>query len=317
MVLAVADYRTSLDTIGRVKDLVYIRTNTNSTEWSTRIDQLIRECYRDVESRFDFTFLHKTGSLTLATSTEYYSLPGDFHQFVPRGNVRTDTDKVEIIPTRFANMDTLFGSSTATGATLSHYHVFVQPRYVEAELAANSVITILSDDGSEAAYTVYLEGLDTSSLFKTETVASSGTSTANGSVTFLAGSFFKATKAADTTGTITVRDASSNTLLRLLPRVRALEFRRMQVKPTPTSDLNGETLTFGYIAKIPDPVSDNDVCFFRDSKILSHYIQHNILFSQTDPRYVEEREAYESAIEELIANDQRYTVEDKVSEFEN
>lgn len=311
-------FGSSNKTIGQIKEEIYKLAAVNANEYSTWLDQWIIDCYRDVETKYDFSFLHKTGSVDLVTDTSTYNLPADFHKFTTRAEVRDDTNKSPILPMRFAESDITYGSlSTTTASQLSHFHVSVQPRYIETELSANSAITVVSDSASDTAVNVYLEGIDTSGDVLIETPTLNGTSGVTGSGTFASGGLYKATKTDLTVGTITIKDASANVLCKLLPRVRSLECRRLVFTPAPNSDLDGETINFSYISKIEDPKNEDDICIFRNPKVLKHFLLENVFFSQGHTtKSKEQKEMYIESVGDLISEDNRYYVGDHVSNFE-
>ena len=199
-----------------------------------------------------WSFNRRKHTLSTVASTEFYQLPREVDK-VSLIRQTTTPLKIRFIP------DDLFyeyiPNPTATGNP-KWYRIW-EEEGVEVRLSTDDTIEILSGSASDTTQTVRIVGYDANGLLRTESLTLSGTTAVAGTITYDAGKVLRVSKSADTTGVITVRETTADTVLvRLAPTERAPHFKIISFYPIPSSAIS---LYMEYFTRIRKLEGDNDV----------------------------------------------------------
>ena len=243
-----------------------VATDTRETQINTTIEEYINQTLLEIQSPawafeqiagmrgYDHKWSFNRRKHTLATvaSTEFYQLPRELDSI---GLIRqTSTpQKLRFIP------DDLFyeyvPNPTAKGNP-KWYRIW-EEEGVEVRLSTDDMLEILSSSTADTTQTVRIVGKDTNGLLRTESLTLSGTTAVAGTITYDAGQVLRVSKSADTTGVITVREKTADTVLvRLAPTERAPRFKIISFYPIPSSAIS---LYIEYYTTIRRLEGDNDV----------------------------------------------------------
>ena len=243
-----------------------VATDTRETGINSTIDEYVNLSLEEIQNpawAFEqiagmrgyehlWSFNRRKHTLTTVASTEFYQLPREVDKI---GLIRqTSTpQKIIFIP------DDLFyeyiPNPTATGNP-KWYRIW-EEEGVEVRLSVDDTIEILSSSTADTTQTVRIVGYDTNGLLRTESLTLSGTTVVAGTITYDAGKVLRVSKSADTTGVITVRETTADTVLvRLAPTERAPHFKIISFYPIPSSAIS---LYIEYFTRIRKLEGDNDV----------------------------------------------------------
>lgn len=242
-----------------------VATDTRETQINSTIEEYINQTLEEIQSpawAFEQTALkgydHKWSfnrrKTTLATvaSTENYQLPRDVKDISLIRQTSTP-QKIYFIP------DDLFyewvPNPTATGNP--RWYRIWEEEGVEVRLSTDDMLEVLSDNAVDTSQTVRIVGYDTNGLLRTESLTLSGITAVAGTITYDAGKILRVSKSADTTGIITIREKTADTVLvKLAPTERAPRFKIISFYPIPSSAI---TLYIEYFTRIRRLEGDNDV----------------------------------------------------------
>jgi hypothetical protein len=179
---------------------------------------------------------------------------------------------------------------------------------VSTRLAANDTINVVSssasDDGS-AELAVSVSGYDTNGIWRTETYQLNGVTAVSGTITFVANREIIVQKQKDTTGSITVTEASGSTTLVVIgPSERAPKFKVISLYPIPSSAI---TIYLEYYTFIPELRNDSDVPFLFEKW---HYIVRLGTLAKVFQYLNKEQDfsttmlMYQAAVRSMVAADQ-------------
>ena len=199
-----------------------------------------------------WSFNRRKHTLTTIANTEFYQLPREVDKI---SLIRQTTTPLRI---RFIPDDLFYEyvpNPTATGNP-KWYRIW-EEEGVEVRLSTDDTLEILSDNTADTTQTVRIVGYDTSGLLRTESLTLSGTTVVAGSITYDAGKPLRVSKSADTTGIITIRETTADTVLvKLAPTERAPHFKIISFYPIPSSAIS---LFMEYFTRIRKLEGDNDV----------------------------------------------------------
>lgn len=193
---------------------------------------------------------------------------------------------------------------TATGNPL-YYRLWEQDG-IATRLSAADTINVYSSSSSDSGSSNLLVSVSgySNNIWTTETYQLTGTSPVVGSTTFDANSVIIVSKQQDTTGTITVIEASgSTTLVTLGPDERAARFKVITLYPTPDSAI---TMYLEYYDRIPLLENDAATPMF-DSKW--HYVVRLGALTKTyqylnkEQDFISTRALYSAAVRAMVAAD--------------
>lgn len=197
-----------------------------------------------------WTFNRRKYTLTVASTTEFYQLPRDL-------------DKIDLIrqtssPTKLRHLpDEVFyyyqPNPTATGNP--QFYRLWEEEGVEVRLSTDDMLEILSSTTDTA--TVRIVGYDTDGLLRTESLTLNGTTAVAGTITYDAGKPLRVSKSANTTGVITIREKTADTVLvKLAPTETVARFKIIGFYPIPSSTLS---IYIEYYTRIRKLEGDDDV----------------------------------------------------------
>lgn len=240
-----------------------VSTDTRETQINSTIEEYINQTLLEIQSPawafeqiglkgYDHKWSFNRRKTTLSVSAETAQLPRDCDEI---GLLRQTSTPVKLhyIP------DNLFyewlPNPTATGNP-KWYRVW-EEEGVEVRLSTDDTLEILSSSASDTTQTVRIVGKDANGLVRTESLTLTGTTAVAGSITYNSGDVLRISKSADTTGIITIREATADTtLVKLAPTETTARFKVISFYPIPTT---ATTLYLEYFVSIRRLEGDNDV----------------------------------------------------------
>lgn len=243
-----------------------IATDTRETQINSTIDEYLNLTLQEIQDptwafeqiagmrgyTHKWSFNRRKYTLATVASTEFYQLPRDLDAI---GLIRQTTSpaKIRYIP------DELFydyiPNPTATGNP--KWYRMWEEEGVEARLAADDTIEVVSSSTSDTSQTVRIVGKDSNGLPQTESLTLTGQTAVSGTITWNAGDVLRVSKSASTVGTITVRRATGDTtLVKLNPTELTARFKIISFYPIPSSVIS---LYLEYYARIRDLEGNDDV----------------------------------------------------------
>ncbi len=252
-----------------------VATDTRETQINTSIEEWINQTLSEINDpawafeqvlamrgyNHRWSFNRRKTSLATVASTEFYQLPRDVDK-ISLIRQTTTPAKIRYIP------DDLFydyiPNPTATGIP-KWYRVW-EEEGVSVRLSVDDMIEVVSSSASDTSQTVRVTGYDTDGLLRTESISLNGTTAVAGLITFDYNATEKKplriSKSADTTGVITVREKTADTVLvKMAPSERAPRFKIVSFYPIPSSAIN---LYIEYFTNIRRLEGDNDVPDFNE-----------------------------------------------------
>lgn len=243
-----------------------VATDTRETNINSTIDEYVNLTLEEIQNpawAFEqiagmrgyehlWSFNRRKHTLATVASTEFYQLPREVDK-VSLIRQTTTPLKIRFIP------DDLFyeyvPNPTATGNP-KWYRIW-EVEGVEVRLSTDDMLEIISDSASDTTQTVRIVGYDTAGLLRTESLTLTGATAVAGTITYDAGKPLRVSKSADTTGVITVREKTADTVLvKLAPAERAPHFKIISFYPIPSSAIS---LYMEYFTRIRKLEGDNDV----------------------------------------------------------
>lgn len=243
-----------------------IATDTRETQINTTIEEYLNATLAEINDpawAFEqvvamrgynhlWSFNRRKTTLATVASTEFYQLPRDLDKI---SLIRQTTTPVKI---RFIPDDLFYDyipNPTATGSP-KWYRIW-EEEGVEVRLSTDDMLEILSNNSADTTQTIRIVGYDTNGLLRTESLTLTGTTAVAGTITYDAGKILRISKSTDTTGIITIREKTADTVLvKLAPTERAPRFKIISFYPIPSSAI---TLYIEYFTCIRRLEGDNDV----------------------------------------------------------
>ena len=274
-----------------VNDYINITLNEiNNPSWAFRED-----------AHHFWSFLRQKASFPTVSSTADYLLGREIDKIALVRQTNSPIKLTQIPDEKFFEY---VPNPTATGnPTL--YRLW-EEEGVSTRLTADSVLNVVSSSASDAGSSelyVTVRGHDSNGIPQVETFALNGTGTVTGSVTWDSDHELFISKQKNTTGTITVTNASAVTIVKLGPTERNPKFKVISLYPIPSSAI---TIYVEYYTRIPNLVNDSD-CPIFDEKW--HYVVRlgalakafQYLNKETD--MVNVHKMFESGVRSMVAAD--------------
>ena len=242
-----------------------VSTDTRETQINTTIEEYINQTLLEINDpswafeaigirgySHNWSFNRRKYTLSTVASTEFYNLPRDLDK-ISIIRQTTSPNKLRYVP------DDIFyrfiPNPTATGNPL--YYRIWEEEGVEARLAADDTIEVISSSTADTTQTIRIVGKDSNGLPQTESLTLNGTTVVAGTITWNSEDVIRVSKSADTTGTITIRRATGDTtLVKLNPTERAARFKIIGLYPIPSSAIS---IYIEYFTRIRRLEGDNDV----------------------------------------------------------
>jgi len=231
---------------------------TGDTAFSTKIGDWVNFAQDNLANSYDY-FPQLQGVFNFATvaDQEDYFMPADFDKplriyDITNDNKLTMNTEVGYFDSNIAN---IIDVNTGQPQTARLYGT----KGIKRALAtAGSVISVVSSDAADTTQVVRIEGYIDSDdeTLAFEDITLTGTSTATGSTTFY--DIPRLSKSADTTGFVTVTDASANEIAVMTSIDRVMEYNVLKLGLIPDAAYNMRTL---YKRRIRKLVDDNDYPF--------------------------------------------------------
>jgi hypothetical protein len=277
------------------------------TAYKTKLKDWANERYERLYNRYFWNELFREKLHTLISGQDYLILP------VGVTNPLYLSDRSNAVLIRKVGVQNFqkryLANLASQGVVLNWASWGYSP--VALQLSTADTIEVLSSSTSDTTQKVYLRGYDTNGQELDESITLTGTSAAASTNTYTAFSITDPTtglsmvsKDGDTVGSVTVREATSDTVLgRLGPKERALRHRIIRLHNVPSA---ADTIYIGYKEPIRKLINDGDVTQFPCESILVHGMFVDALKEQRQfQRAAAERNTVEAMIGELLLSQER------------
>jgi hypothetical protein len=235
---------------------------TNDAATEAVVGDLMNAAYmqRLKEQRWPFMMWGNTETLTTVAGQKTYSLHQEFGTPIQFYNQTAQMKMVELPQRDLLNQfpDELNSSNSSTAA---REFWFTEIRQVQRQPAATGVISIVSTSTADTSstYAVSIQGETANGDITTESVNPTGTTAASSTISFK--QIFSITKSTSWNGTLTVTDASGNTLLTLYATEKARNYQTITLVAPPAA---AETIKYRFYRKAKAMSADNDAPLLPD-----------------------------------------------------
>jgi hypothetical protein len=224
------------------------------TVTETMVKDLMNQAHMNRVTQHSWPFMRwgRTETITVVSGTRDYALHQEFGKGIDFFNSTAGRGMVEL-PYR-EELLVVEEADDATGSALEFQIAGTQP--VKQQLTANSIVKIVSTSAADntAAVAIIITGEDADGDVVTESITPNGVTAVSGTTTFR--TILGVTKTADTTGTMTLKDASDTALLALAPTENGKTYRVLRLMRTPDG---GYTLKYRFQMKPRELVNDFDI----------------------------------------------------------
>lgn len=201
-----------------------------SSDMLTKIGVYINDRYEEVRKRIKHaltSYARADYTFSTVAGTEDYVLPQDIGEVI---SVIDKTNRIQLVGLTVSDWIDKNYSAIDTQASVNNYVIFDSP--VKAQPSASGVVSVVSSSASDTTQSVYVRGLDADGVETSESITLTGTSGANGSISF--SRIIGISKSAVSVGNVTVtRDAV--TLSVLAPNALESRFKIMRMVSIPSS----------------------------------------------------------------------------------
>ena len=236
-----------------------IRDNIARTVRETQIDDLILSWMNltglEIHNFSPWTWLRRKQEFTTVVDQENYNLDSEVDR-IGLVRQRTTPQKIQYLP------DELFyrflpNPEDVSSGTPRFYRLWEETGF-SAPLAADDTVYVVSSSTSDGStFTVRIRGRNASGEVVTETLTMNGTTNVTSNTTWDAGGLMAISKSASTTGTISCRRTTGDTLLsEMEPDNLAPRFKRMSLYPIPSAAI---TINLEYYERYIFLINDVDV----------------------------------------------------------
>jgi len=236
-----------------------IRDNIARTVRDNQIDSLIFSFMNltgmEIHSFHTWTWLRRKQTFSTVTNQEDYNIDSEVDRI---GFLRqlTTPQKLFYIPDELFYRFLPNPEDKSTG-TPRFYRLWAETGF-SAQLAADDTVYVVSSNSADgASFNVRIRGRNASGEPISESLTLNGTSNVTSSTTFEAGGLFSISKSAATTGTISCRRTTGDTLLaEMEPDNLAPRYKRLSLYPVPSAAI---TMHLEYYERYLFLVNDTDV----------------------------------------------------------
>ena len=274
-----------------VNDYINLTLNEiNNPAWAFRED--VHHSWSFLRQKLTFATVASTSDYLLAREVDKIAL------------VRQTSTPIKLTQVPDKNFFELVPNPTDTGNPL--WYRLWEEEGVSTRLTADSILSVVSSSASDAGSSelkVTVRGHDSNGIPQVETFTLNGTGTVAGTITWDSDHELFISKQKNTTGTITVTNASAVTILKLGPTERNPKFKVISLYPIPSGVL---TMYVEYYTRIPILINDSDNPIFDDQW---HYIvrlgalakAYQYLNKETD--FTTTNALYASSLRSMVASD--------------
>jgi hypothetical protein len=220
------------------------------------IDNAINVTILEIGSYHGWSWLRRKMTFSTTASQEDYNLDEEVDRIVLLRQ-RTSPVKLLYVPDHiFYKMEP--NPEGHGSGTPRYYRLWEETGFSTQNTSAEALQVASSSASDSSAFRVIVEGREsTNNLIVRESFTLNGTSQVTGTTTFAIAGLLSVSKSAQTTGTITIRGATSlTTFSQIAPEERAPRFKRISLYPIPSSAI---TMYLEYLERIRLLVNDADV----------------------------------------------------------
>ena len=206
------------------------KAGDESTSVATKIGDALNRKYHEIWMMYPWVesiVINK--SFTLTSGRVDQVLPNDVDIVY---SVTERTNNEQIVPVSAYVYDMKYLQDVAT----SNAPLAYTPAGKAAlgnKMSADSKLTFISDSASDTTQTIRIYSKNSSGVYISEQITLTGTTSVTTSATFLAGWIENVQKSALTVGTVTVTDASANTIGTIAPRDYTNKYIRINLQAPP------------------------------------------------------------------------------------
>jgi len=230
-------------------------------EFETWVGRTVNNVYRRVQAEVQDDNATDEVSFTTVSGTSQYGMPINVLRIL---NIDDGTANRSLEGISSRQFDKIYPGTTTSGTPRKYYELF--KRGVQKQLTANGTVVVASsstaDDGGD--YTVRVQGLDANTIWQDEQLELDGTTDVTSTTTFaeIRSVTVTATSGNSITGTITLSDDGSTTILaRIPPSIVFAEHQWIELYPNPD---DARSLTVRCIERKQDLINDDDWPQFDD-----------------------------------------------------
>lgn len=197
-----------------------------------------------------WSFLRRKNSFATVASTETYQLPRDVDKI---SLVRQTDSPVKLLYVPDEVFYRYIPNPESTGSPL--YYRLWEEEGVSTILATADTIDIVSSSASDTTETISIVGYDANGILQSEVLNLNGTTTVNGTITYVANRPLRISKSTTTVGDITV-SAGGTTLVVVGQEERSPRFKKIGLYPIPA---DAYTIYIEYYTRLRELENDTDV----------------------------------------------------------
>lgn len=233
----------------------YVASIVTDTQIETIIERALNLTQSEIWTFHPWGFKREKQTFSTVTSQEEYNLDEEVDE-IRLLRQRTTPLKLIQVP------DHLFyelqpdpeGQSTGIPR---YYRVWEETGFSTNLAAADTVYVVSSSTSDGSSFNIRLVGRNSDGTVVSETLTLNGTTNVTSSTTWAAGGLMQISKSAQTTGSISCRRTTGDTLLsRISPEESAPRFKRLSLYPIPSSVI---TMYLEYDKRLRLLVHDTDV----------------------------------------------------------
>lgn len=243
-----------------MKTLSELRTNIGSTVSETQvnslIDSFINLTIAEIHSFHEWTWRRRKTTFATVVSQEDYNLDEEVDGVALLRQL-TSPNKLIYLPDPKFYKYVPNPENLGTGNP-EFYRLWEETGFSTQNAVAEKITAVSSSTADTSSFTVVVVGREsTNNLEVSEILTLNGTTAVTSSYTYAIGGLFQCSKSAQTTGTITLKGAtSSTTLSTIAPEESAPRFKRLSLYPIPSAVI---TMYLEYFTRPRLLVNDADV----------------------------------------------------------
>ena len=222
----------------------------------TVVKDLMNQAHMNRVTQHEWPFMkwfrHET--LSVSSGTSRYVLHQEYGKGINFINTSTGEQLIEVPSRETLDRASQYGDSAGTGAPREFF--LADTQQVKAQPATPATVNIVSSSASDttAAKAIIIKGETSTGDVTTESITPNGVTPVVSSTTWK--TILQVTKSATWTGTLTLKDAASVTLLTLYPTEMGRTYRVLEFLRPPDA---GATIAYTFFRKPLELVNDYDI----------------------------------------------------------
>jgi hypothetical protein len=237
-----------------------LRNNIGSTIRETQIESLIgtfvNYTLMEIAQFHPWSWLRRKTTFSTVASQEDYNLDEEVDQIAILRQITSPWKLIQLPDQRFYEL--VPNPENLATSNPRFYRLWEETGFSTQPTSAEQLQVLSSSTNDGSAFRVAIVGRDsTNNLEVSEEIILNGTTAVTSVRTYAISGLKFCSKSAQTTGTITIRGASSSTVFsRIAPEETAPRFKRLSLYPIPSSAI---TMYLEYFERVRLLVNDTDV----------------------------------------------------------